>query len=120
ADFGTADTTSHLAELRRDIRERGFRYISDGDARAAGATDPDGLLWDNGADSLARYDELMAIRQRALAGFNVNVSPPDRQLGDLQSRLVPVYLLHRYQLEAVARLLGGAAFDYGEVADTAA
>lgn len=119
-EFADGRTAQHLADLRQAIRAQGYRYISDGDARATGASDPDGLLWDNGEDSIARYDELMAIRQRALAGFNVNVLPPGRQLGELESRLVPVYLLHRYQLEAVARLLGGGAFDYGEVGDTAA
>ncbi|MCB1559764.1 MAG: zinc-dependent metalloprotease [Xanthomonadales bacterium] len=120
SEFADGRAAQHLAKLRQAIRAQGYRYISDSDARATGASDPDGLLWDNGADSIARYDELMAIRQRALAGFNVNVLPPDRQLGELESRLVPIYLLHRYQLEAVARQLGGAAFDYGNVGDTTA
>jgi hypothetical protein len=36
----------------------------------------------------------------------------DRQTGELEVRLVPVYLLHRYQVEAVARLLGGVSYQY--------
>ena len=36
--------------------------------------------------------------------FSIGVLPPDRQAGELEARLVPVYLLHRYQTEAVARL----------------
>jgi hypothetical protein len=31
----------------------------------------------------------------------------------MERRLVPVYLLHRYQLEATAKLLGGLYYDYG-------
>jgi hypothetical protein len=43
----------------------------------------------------------------------LDVLPDDRQLGEFEARLVPVYLLHRYQLEAVARLLAGASYQYG-------
>ena len=119
-EFPAAQTDARLAVLRNNIAASGFRYISDADARAAGDVDPDGLLWDSGEDSIVRYDELLVIRRRALDGFNLNVLPADRQLGELASRLVPVYLLHRYQLEAVARLLGGASFDYGLVGDSKA
>jgi hypothetical protein len=31
----------------------------------------------------------------------------------MERRLVPVFLLHRYQLEATAKLLGGVQYDYG-------
>ena len=31
---------------------------------------------------------------------------------EIEARLVPVYLLHRYQTAAVARLLGGATYGY--------
>ena len=31
----------------------------------------------------------------------------------LRDRLVPLYFLHRYQLEAVVKLIGGQEYDYG-------
>jgi hypothetical protein len=48
------------------------------------------------------------------------VLPLARQLGELEARLVPVYLLHRYQTDAVARLLGGVRYRYGLAGDTPA
>ena len=42
----------------------------------------------------------------------IGVLPPDRQPGEIEARLVPIYLLHRYQTEAVARLVGGADYAY--------
>jgi hypothetical protein len=45
------------------------------------------------------------------------VLPDARQAGELEARLVPVYLLQRYQGEAVARLIGGGDFDYTSAGD---
>ena len=30
----------------------------------------------------------------------------------LEDRMVPIYLLHRYQMEAVVKLIGGVDYDY--------
>src|SRR5690606_910709 len=38
--------------------------------------------------------------------------PDGTALFEMESRLVPVYLLHRYQVEAVAKLIGGLNYDY--------
>jgi hypothetical protein len=53
----------------------------------------------------------------AMRNFSAAVLPPDRQTGELAARLVPVYLLHRYQIEALARLLGGASYEGATGAD---
>ncbi len=115
--FAPADEAAALAKLRMDIAKAGFRYVSDQDARSPGDAEPDGLLWDSGADTLKTFDALMAARRKALANFSIGVLPPERQAGELEARLVPVYLLHRYQTEAVARLLGGASYAYSEATD---
>ena len=106
-----------LAKLRADAHAAGMKYASDPDARAPGASHPDGLLWDFGADSLRTWDQLGAVRQRALQTFSMDVLPDARQAGEIEARLVPVYLLQRYQAEALARLLGGGDFDYTTAGD---
>ncbi|MBP1202156.1 hypothetical protein JOD97_000170 [Duganella sp. 1411] len=112
-DFGGgAQEQAALAKLRGDARAAGMLYSSDQDDRTPGASHPDGLLWDFGPDSLKTWDQLGAVRQRALQTFSVGVLPDARQIGELEARLVPVYLLQRYQGEAVARLIGGGDFDY--------
>lgn len=115
--FAPGSEAAELAKLRADIAKAGFRYVSDQDSRGPGDAEPDGLLWDSGPDTLKTFDALMAARRKALAAFSIGVLPPDRQAGELEARLVPVYLLHRYQTEAVARLLGGANYAYSEAAD---
>ena len=119
-EFAAKDEGAALATLRRDIATRGYRYVSDADARAPGDAHPEGLLWDFGTDPLASFDHLLKVRAAALSRFADGALPPDRQLGELERRLVPIHLLHRYQAEAVARLLGVAEYDYGFGGDTQA
>ncbi len=120
AQFNPDAELDALAALRRAAREAGLDYVGDGDARAPGSAHPQGLLWDYGVDSVQTFELLLRARALALSGFDTSVLPPERQLGELEARLVPVYLLHRYQAEAVARLLGGASYRSGRIGDTAA
>lgn len=117
-DFGGGEAeTTALARLRSDARASGLQYVSDEDSRAPGASHPNGLLWDFGPDTLKTWDQLGAIRRRALNNFSLDVLPDERQAGELEARLVPVYLLQRYQGEAVARLLAGGEYESATSAD---
>lgn len=113
------DGPTALASLRRDIFAKGHGYVEDAQARTPSDAHPDALLWDYGPDSLATFAHLMEARRRALANFSRGVLPPDRPAGEIEARLVPVYLLHRYQSEAVARLIGGETYLPGLAADGA-
>ncbi len=116
--YGDHDPSA-LARLREQIRADGFQYVGDHDARNSGDAHAAGVLWDlAGADPLAAFDRVMAARRHALNYFSVGVLPPARQLGELEARLVPLYLLHRYQTDAVSRLLGGVSYRYGLAGDT--
>jgi hypothetical protein len=120
-DFGSgAQEQAALTALRAQARAAGMLYSSDQDDRSPGASHPDGLLWDFGPDTLKTWDQLGAVRQRALQTFSADVLPDARQIGELEARLVPVYLLQRYQGEAVARLIGGGEFDYTSAGDVKA
>jgi hypothetical protein len=120
AQFKPEEEAAKLAALRAAARAKGFDYVSDPDARSNGSIHSNGLLWDFGGDTLKTYDQLMTVRQRALQAFSFDVLPDGRQMGEIEARLVPVYLMHRYQVEAVARLLGGGDFDYGTSGDVRA
>jgi hypothetical protein len=106
-----------LAALRAAAKAQKLEYVSDADARPTGASHPNGVMWDVGADSLAGWDLMMTARRRALTQFSIDVLPDARQTGELEARLVPVYLLHRYQTEAVARLVAGGAYEYATIGD---
>jgi hypothetical protein len=115
-----ADEEAALGRLRAEAKAKGMQYVSDADARTPGSVHPNGLLWDFGPDSLKTWDQLGAIRSKALERFSLDVLPDERQTGEIEARLVPVYLLQRYQGEAVARLIGGGEFDYSTSGDVKA
>lgn len=107
-----------LARLRAEARAAGLEYANDPDARAVSAAHALGATWDvAGLDPLAGFDRLQRARGYALAHFTRGVLPPERQHGELEARLVPVYLLHRYQVDALAHLLGGAHYRHGRAGD---
>lgn len=101
-----------LAALIKDNREQGFEFISDPDSRSLRDFHPRSHLWDNGADPVAELDRMMDLRRVALSRFGAAVLPDQAPLSDLQEAIVPVYLFHRYQVEAAGKLLGGVDYAY--------
>ncbi|MGI9273025.1 MAG: zinc-dependent metalloprotease [Woeseiaceae bacterium] len=104
------------AAARRDIVDEtiklGYKYVADSDSRAISSAHPDGNLWDNGADALDELAHLLRLREHALAGMSEENIRLGRPLATLEEVLVPVYLLHRFQIQAVGKLIGGSYFDY--------
>lgn len=101
---------------RRNILEEtiaaGFKYVADTDSRSAATAHPDGNLWDNGEDAIAELEHLMRVRGIALRNFSERNIRFGRSLATIEEVLVPIYLLHRFQIEAVGKLIGGQYFNY--------
>jgi hypothetical protein len=110
--FAAGNEAQSLQAILDEAETQKIAFITDQDARAPGSAHPAANLWDNGSDAIARLNELLAIRQIALQQFSTAVIADRTALFELESRLVPVYLVHRYQVEAVAKLLGGLNYDY--------
>lgn len=106
------DEKAALDAILDEAHAAGLRYISDTDARPAGAAHPLAHLWDNGTDAVAALTHEMRVRQLALARFSEATIRPGRPLATLEEVLVPLYLRHRYQVEATVKLVGGVAYDY--------
>lgn len=87
-----------------------FRYVKDDNARAADTAYAWGGLWDDGADPIAELDRLMTVRAAALSRFGLDALSPSEAVSNLRRRFVPLWLLHRYQLVAAAKQIGGADF----------
>ncbi|MDZ4802996.1 MAG: zinc-dependent metalloprotease [Bryobacteraceae bacterium] len=91
---------------------KGMRFISDDDARPAGGAHPTAHLWDNGANAAAELDRVMQLRRRALERFGEKAIRPGAPMSSLADVLVPVYLAHRYQVEAASKLVAGLEYNY--------
>jgi len=90
----------------------GFKYVSDADSRSVASAHPDGNLWDNGEDAIAELKHLLRVRAIALNNFSERNIRLGRPLATIEEVLVPLYLLHRFQIEAVGKLIGGQYFTY--------
>ncbi len=110
--FEPEQENAGLLAILDEAQRSGISFIADVDSRIPGSAHPAAHLWDNGEDVLARLAELMQIRQIGLQQFSTAVMAPGEPLFELERRLVPVYLLHRYQVEAAAKLMGGLFYDY--------
>jgi hypothetical protein len=101
-----------LNEIINNAAARGLIFISDADARPQGSAHPKAHLWDNGTDATADLARILQVRSVALNRFSENSIPVGAPMGTLEEVLVPVYLSHRYQLEAVSKIVGGLNYTY--------
>jgi hypothetical protein len=113
------DEAAALERLVTAGRDAGMLFIADEDARGTDAAHPAASLWDNGSDAVAALTRELEVRRIGLDQFGVSALPPGAPLSLLEARLLPLYLHHRYQLQAVLKAVGGAYFTYA-VHDTPA
>lgn len=110
--FPEATEASQLDQILQDSFSEGLIFIADQDARPAGGAHPLAHLWDNGTDAADELLRILDIRELALERFsekNIRMRAPH---ATLEAALVPIYLFHRYQVDAASKLLGGLYYTY--------
>ena len=108
-----------LEKLLEQNETDGLRFITDADSRPLGSANPYGHLWDNGPDAAAELERILKVRKAALDRFGEEAIRPGEPMSKLEDTLVPLYLLHRYQTEAAAKLIGGLDYRYAVRGDHA-
>ena len=107
-----ADEAAELEKVLSEGVRAGMLFISDDDARPAGAAHPLASLWDNGADPVAMLRHEMEVRRIALGEFGLANVPAGTPLSTLEAKFLPLYLHHRYQLQAAVKSVGGLYYTY--------
>jgi hypothetical protein len=110
------DEAAALAKILADATGRGLSFISDRDARDPGGLHPAAHLWDQDKTTVSGLREIVKVREKALSQFGENNIRSGDPMALLEDVLVPVYLFHRYQVEAVAKSIGGMEYSYAVVA----
>jgi len=108
----SVDSDAARREIMDETIALGFKYVADKDARSPATSHPDGNLWDNGTDAVAELQHLLRVREIALSRFSERNVRIGRPLASIEEALVPIYLLHRFQIQAVGKLIGGHYFTY--------
>ena len=106
------DESKELNKILDDAIKDGLYFLSDSDSRPVGSANPYSHLWDNGSMPFEELEKLLEIRKIALNNLdleNINYGESYDRIEDI---LVPIYMLHRYQIEATAKAIGGLEYLY--------
>nr|WP_299485123.1 zinc-dependent metalloprotease [uncultured Allomuricauda sp.] len=118
SDFANnTDEKEALNGILAKAQADGLRYISDQDARPRGGAHALAHLWDNGRNPSQELENVLKIRKIAIDNFsmdNIRKGEPNSVLEDV---FAPLYFFHRYQTEAVSKLIGGLDYNYAVKGD---
>jgi len=107
--------TDEQQSLDRTLSEafaRGLMYLTDQDARPASSASSVAHLWDNGTNVIDELGNVMKVRAAALRRFGENNIRDGAPVATIEEVLVPIYMYHRYQVEAAAKVIGGQDYTF--------
>lgn len=107
-----ADENGALDDIIAQSLKDGLTFLSDQDARPQGGSHPFAHLWDNGKNATSELKHLMKVRAIALNNLGENSIGQGEPYARLEEVMVPIYFLHRYQIEAAVKLIGGRNYRY--------
>ena len=108
---GTVESEA-LDNMLNEAFARGLNFLPDQDARPMGSSHPLAHLWDNGTYPTEEMERMLEVRKVALEAFGEDNIAMRQPMATLEEVLVPLYLSHRYQIEAVAKVIGGLEYTY--------
>ncbi|HEV8369113.1 MAG TPA: zinc-dependent metalloprotease, partial [Pyrinomonadaceae bacterium] len=101
-----------LDQILSSAFARGLMFLTDQDARPTSASSSVAHLWDNGKDVVAELGNVMKVRAAALRRFGENNIRDGAPMATIEDVLVPIYMYHRYQVEAAAKVVGGQDYTF--------
>lgn len=113
SDF--ADGVNEDEELEKILNEafdQDIMHITDQDSRPNGSAHPHSHLWDNGESAADELNRMMDIRKQIVGNFSEKAIRKGMPMATIEEALVPMYLFHRFQVEAAAKVVGGLNYTY--------
>mgnify|MGYP001174112432 CR=1 FL=1 len=102
------DEDAQLASILGVAWGDDIRYMTGQDASIS----PQADLWANGTDMGHELNRMMDVRASALERFGVQAIQSGMPMATIEEALVPLYMHHRYQVEATASAIGGVEYTY--------
>jgi hypothetical protein len=102
------DEARALQKILDDAWKKDLRFLTNEDM----AVHPRADWWSNGTDPAAELVRMMDVRRAALSRFGEQAIRNGTPMAQIEEALVPLYLHHRYQMEAAASVVGGQHYVY--------
>ncbi|MEO9869020.1 zinc-dependent metalloprotease [Ekhidna sp.] len=112
SDFPDGENKSKLDEILKEAFDDDLRYITDQDARPVSGLHSEAHLWDNATNAATELNRMMKIRRVILDKFSEKAIRTGMPMSSIEEALVPMYLFHRYQVDATSKLIGGLNYSY--------
>jgi hypothetical protein len=110
-EFATPEAErAGLAAIVNEGLQNGVRFLTDRDVGAG--VIPEVTQWLNGADAVDELKRVTTVRRVLLDRFSDAAIRSGEPMFMLNERLVPVYLHHRYALDAAVKTVGGMEYTY--------
>lgn len=111
------DGDTEAAAKADAIHKAGLIFGTDIDGRAPDLAVPGVNMWTEGQDTPADLAHTLDVRRIALADFGPGVLHAGEPLSNLRRKFVPIWLFHRYSIDATGKLVGGVNYEYAVVGD---
>lgn len=118
--YGIFPPESERDSLRAIVDEglaKGYLFLSDADARPEYASDPRTNLWDDAATADEFLRHQMVVRRVAIENFGERNIRPGEAVALLQERFAPVYFMHRFAINSIAKTIGGMEYAFATRGD---
>jgi uncharacterized protein DUF4953/uncharacterized protein DUF5117 len=102
------DEAKGLATILDEGHKKDLWYLTNQDLGAHARVDQ----WSNGTNAVPELKRMLDMRRVALSRFGEQAIKRDEPMASLEEVLVPLYLHHRYQVEATASTVGGLYYIY--------
>jgi len=105
----SGDEKAALTHILDEAWSKDLIYMTNQDLAANPKVDQ----WSNGVNQADELNRIMKIRRAALNKLGEHTIPSGAPMATIEEPLVPIYMYHRYSVEAAASMVGGIDYIYG-------
>lgn len=107
-----SDEQEELQKIVQESIDRGLLFMAHNNNNFRGAGHQFASVWDNGDNLVDHLKHEIEVRRIGLENFSDAIIRNGEPLSSLESVLLPLYMHHRFQLNAAVQSLGGANYHY--------
>jgi len=104
------DEEEELGKIVQESLDRGLLFMAHNNNNFVGAGHQYASVWDNGDNLVDQLKTEIEVRRIGLANFSPALIREGEPYSELEYVLLPLYMHHRFQLNAAAQSIGGADY----------